>query len=291
MADPKIYPKRFEILDANDNTCRFRINIDVLNECFGANRKMYMHACYPQGNSKFIPGTKPGEKFMVWMPKLYGNSSEWKNSISEDNNTIYEVAETTRHADWMDTDKHDLNAIRLVFVKPSPSLPYVFKGVYINDQMDFLHHSYRRIATRVRLIGDPVTRIELLESIEIPDNEEEQYKQAATLTIDQLREIAKRHSADNPEQREVTTKQYKRSPYIAELAKREANGICQLCGMDAPFITNEGRPYLETHHIVWLSAGGADTIENTVAVCPNCHKRLHILNDIEDVEFLKTLKE
>lgn len=39
MAELKIHPKRFEILDANDPLCSFRINIDVLNECFGANRK------------------------------------------------------------------------------------------------------------------------------------------------------------------------------------------------------------------------------------------------------------
>lgn len=43
MAEFKIHPKRFEILDANDPLCSFRINIDVLNECFGANRNMYMH--------------------------------------------------------------------------------------------------------------------------------------------------------------------------------------------------------------------------------------------------------
>ncbi|MBP3810226.1 MAG: HNH endonuclease [Clostridiales bacterium] len=80
-------------------------------------------------------------------------------------------------------------------------------------------------------------------------------------------------------------------PYIAELAKREANGICQLCGNEAPFVTVDGKPYLESHHIVWLSGGGADTIENTVAVCPNCHRKLHYLNSEEDVEFLKSLKQ
>ena len=163
MAELTILPKRFEILDANDENCSFRINIDVLNECVGANRKIYMHACYPQRKDEFILGTEPDDKFFVWMPKLYGNSSEWKNTVSSDGNIIYEVAEKTRHKDWIDEGKHDVTGIRMVFVKPSPKAPYRFAGVFVSDKMDFLHHSYRRIATKVKLIGNPVTRIELLD--------------------------------------------------------------------------------------------------------------------------------
>ena len=43
--------------------------------------------------------------------------------------------------------------------------PYKFKGVYRSGKMEHLHHTYERIATRVRLIGDPVERIELLDDI------------------------------------------------------------------------------------------------------------------------------
>jgi 5-methylcytosine-specific restriction protein A len=35
---------------------------------------------------------------------------------------------------------------------------------------------------------------------------------------------------------------------------------------------------LETHHIKWLSKDGEDCIENTVALCPNCHRKMHILD-------------
>lgn len=129
------------------------------------------------------------------------------------------------------------------------------------------------------------------EMVKIPDSEEEQYKQATVLSVEQLEIVAKEHEANAPEKREVTTNQYKRNPYIAELAKRQANGICQLCGEKAPFITADGKPYLETHHIRWLSEGGSDTIDNTVAVCPNCHRKLHILNDKKDVEYLMSLKK
>ncbi|GAA0237082.1 HNH endonuclease [Metaclostridioides mangenotii] len=49
--------------------------------------------------------------------------------------------------------------------------------------------------------------------------------------------------------------------------------------------------YLEVqvHHIIWLSKGGNDDIDNTVALCPNCHKKMHILNLDKDLEHLSNL--
>jgi hypothetical protein len=68
------------------------------------------------------------------------------------------------------------------------------------------------------------------------------------------------------------------NPYVAELARRRAGGHCQLCGAPAPFRAKGGRPFLEVHHIHWLSRGGADTPQNTVALCPNCHRKMHVLD-------------
>ncbi len=52
-----------------------------------------------------------------------------------------------------------------MFVKPDPKSPYKFVGVYKTGKMGYLHHTYERIATKVRLIGNPVYRIELLDDI------------------------------------------------------------------------------------------------------------------------------
>ncbi|MFP7736840.1 HNH endonuclease [Priestia aryabhattai] len=90
-----------------------------------------------------------------------------------------------------------------------------------------------------------------------------------------------------PGSRMVVTKGYERDVYVSEYAKRRANGVCQLCEEPALFHTKKGEPYLETHHIEWLSKGGEDTTENTVALCPNCHRRMHSLNAKKDVEKLK----
>ena len=54
-----------------------------------------------------------------------------------------------------------------------------------------------------------------------------------------------------------------------------AKGICELCKTKAPFQKEDGLPYLEIHHIKQLADGGPDTPDNTVALCPNCHRLLH----------------
>lgn len=79
-----------------------------------------------------------------------------------------------------------------------------------------------------------------------------------------------------PDSYEVTTKVFKRNAdVIAEVLIR-ANGICEKCGKKAPFNrVSDGTPYLEVHHIKRLADGGEDTVENTMAVCPNCHRELH----------------
>ena len=74
--------------------------------------------------------------------------------------------------------------------------------------------------------------------------------------------------------------------YRKESHKRRSKGICDLCGKPAPFNDRNGNPYLESHHIVWLSKGGKDEIDNVVALCPNCHRSMHVLNRDEDIEKL-----
>ena len=88
--------------------------------------------------------------------------------------------------------------------------------------------------------------------------------------------------------RRVTTSNvFNRSQEVINETKRRAKGICQLCNQTAPFIDKKGDPYLEVHHVIWLSRGGEDSTDNTVALCPNCHKRMHILDNPDDIEKLK----
>jgi 5-methylcytosine-specific restriction protein A len=76
------------------------------------------------------------------------------------------------------------------------------------------------------------------------------------------------------------------NPYVTELAKLKAI-FCSFVRTPTLFQDWSGKPYLETHHIEWLSLGGEDTIENTVALCPNCHRKMYILNHEADKSRLK----
>lgn len=75
----------------------------------------------------------------------------------------------------------------------------------------------------------------------------------------------------------VTTKVYHRNPNVAAYVLKRADGICEKCEGKAPFNRkSDNTPYLEIHHIKLLSDGGEDTIENTLALCPNCHREIHL---------------
>jgi len=111
-------------------------------------------------------------------------------------------------------------------------------------------------------------------------------KQAKKLNEEDLQKRALINNGP-PGERQVVTKVYERNQYVVEYARRRAKGRCQLCGNPAPFFDKNGEPYLEIHHILWLSRGGEDNIDNTVALCPNCHRKMHIVDDPKDIEKLK----
>lgn len=70
----------------------------------------------------------------------------------------------------------------------------------------------------------------------------------------------------------ITT--YARDPAVKAWVLREAKGVCECCEQPAPFVTVDG-PFLEVHHVRLLAEQGPDTVCNAVALCPNCHRRLH----------------
>jgi 5-methylcytosine-specific restriction protein A len=118
---------------------------------------------------------------------------------------------------------------------------------------------------------------------------QEQKEKRAKRLSDQELEILAKYSAKGVGTRQISTMAHERNVYVAELAKRRADGICQLCEEPAPFNNKKGEPFLEFHHIIWLSKGGEDTIENSVALCPNCHRKMHVLNFVSDVNKLQSI--
>lgn len=79
-----------------------------------------------------------------------------------------------------------------------------------------------------------------------------------------------------PPRVEVLTSVFVRNTdVVAEVLERAA-GVCEGCLEPAPFTrASDGTPYLEVHHRVPLASGGADTVANALALCPNCHRQRH----------------
>lgn len=128
------------------------------------------------------------------------------------------------------------------------------------------------------------SRVVLKEDVD--SMEQAKIKLLNTLSNDEL--YTRALSIDEREKGSIrVVSDYRRDLIVTEFAKRWVNGICQLCNQTAPFKTKKNGPYLEVHHIKWLSRGGRDNIYNTVALCPNCHRKMHVLDDREDVDFLK----
>jgi hypothetical protein len=93
-----------------------------------------------------------------------------------------------------------------------------------------------------------------------------------------------------PEKVQTISSGFLRNPDVVAMVLKRANGKCELCKSDAPFIkASDGSPYLEVHHWVLLSEGGEDTIENAGALCPNCHMQAHFGKNKDYIQNNKTL--
>lgn len=79
-----------------------------------------------------------------------------------------------------------------------------------------------------------------------------------------------------PKSVRATTTIFIRNPDVIVDVLIRSNGICELCGKAAPFNRRrDNSPYLEVHHKIPLANGGYDVVTNAIAVCPNCHRKLH----------------
>ncbi|PKI01917.1 HNH endonuclease signature motif containing protein [Glaciecola sp. 33A] len=97
---------------------------------------------------------------------------------------------------------------------------------------------------------------------------------AAESDFNQLREIAYSKALDLVESTISQAKIRARQEVIKRYALLRSKSQCEACEEPAPFLKKNGEAYLEVHHIIELSKGGADAPDNVAAICPNCHARV-----------------
>ena len=153
--------KKYDVLDAAQNMS-FHSIYEALNDCMGTDYTGWMKACCPNvyGNGKF----------RLWFPKLarikdgqnVAESYDCLNIISDDWNEFVFDDLKKRHTDM----ENKYTGYDLIFAKEVDG-EYIFRGLYLWDREKSApnHDVSRRIATKIKLIGDPVTDIEPLDDL------------------------------------------------------------------------------------------------------------------------------
>lgn len=110
-------------------------------------------------------------------------------------------------------------------------------------------------------------------------DDQTEYENRVDSILSATTQIEKPSGKAAPQKSIKTLEQFERDPKVKAWVLQQAEGYCEVCSSSAPFVKASGLPYLEVHHIRSLGDGGSDTVTNTVAVCPNCHRALHFSAD------------
>jgi 5-methylcytosine-specific restriction protein A len=101
-------------------------------------------------------------------------------------------------------------------------------------------------------------------------------------TLDELRALAKVAASIVPLAKTAGVRNiYQRSRDVRNYILARAAGNCEGCKAPASFLRKDASPYLESHHIRRVSDGGPDDRLFVIALCPNCHRRVHAGQDGE----------
>ncbi|WP_051252090.1 HNH endonuclease [Rhizobium etli] len=159
------------------------------------------------------------------------------------------------------------------FVRQREGIPFTFKGIFRNlevcEDADG-GGKWFKLKRQPLMISQGFTTFEIAQQ-QLADNVA---KSSASNVKDRQRRLKKAPKKAN--KRSVVCEIFDRNPDVVAEALFVAKGRCQGCQEAAPFNRRSDRTgYLEVHHKVPLSLGGDDTVENSVALCANCHRREH----------------
>lgn len=178
----------------------------------------------------------------------------------------------------------ETNGIKIYLLEVFKETEYTFQGEvhlastpYTSQQLDEKDNLRTVWIFPIKKINNFKIPLQILTS-----NEEKKEKSTKKMSNEKLNKELKQVNP-NPSKREAVINHIERNSLVSEKTKRRANGKCELCGEKAPFTKKDGSPYLETHHIITLAENGPDQIYNTVALCPNCHRKIHILKNPKDL--------
>ena len=172
-------------------------------------------------------------------------------------------------ADWKNRYGAAMGSIRLI--EPPISLAFIQRhlptlkwAIYPRS----IHTPSSSIADLIR----ELIRNRRAKGIPISDLSDENLATAGLAELRAVALISQRRSV-TPKVRETIFRA--RSLEIRLYVLARAGGVCEGCRSEAPFVTPDGSPYLEAHHIDRLADDGPDHPGKVIALCPTCHRRVH----------------
>jgi 5-methylcytosine-specific restriction protein A len=148
-------------------------------------------------------------------------------------------------------------------------------GLRFLGEMVYEQHHVERAPDREGNLRDAIV-FELRPLSAIIERTEDALETELPKTLEELRRLAKAAAAIVPLTKSAGVRNiYQRSGDVRNYVLARAAGSCEGCKTPAPFIRKDGGPYLEPHHIRRVSDGGPDDPSFVIALCPNCHRRVH----------------
>ena len=194
------------------------------------------------GETHFITGPRSGKREAKCDIKVKGNIVDFDYEPYEDFNTKQNMF---------------IGVMRVQFTGPSrESVSQVLwkeKG----------HEQFTPCSTTATIVADDPHDFDAQVEASSKLSPEERRKRLAT-------------ASKKPGRTRVTSTAFIRNPDVVAEVRIRANGKCEQCNKPAPFKrSRDGAPYLEVHHKIRLADHGDDTVQNAIAVCPNCHRQAH----------------
>lgn len=149
------------IVDAKDMIGYDKI-YEAINAAVGTDYTGWMKACWPRADTD--------QSFRLWFIKLAKRkngvlvpaANKCLNTISDDwNEVVYDNLKKNEPSG----EYKPYRGYSLIYTKDPNDGPYIFRGVFIADMEKSYtnHHVSKRVGTKVKLIGKPAYKIEILD--------------------------------------------------------------------------------------------------------------------------------
>ncbi|MCO4879035.1 HNH endonuclease [Paraburkholderia caribensis] len=175
------------------------------------------------------------------------------------------------------TIKVDAWRFNLEKVEAEGALPFAFALQVVREHIVYQQTKPKpsMVPGLVALHGEFVKRLASADQLEQVYSSLERRIELASQDTREARQKRLLKAPTTPQEQYVLTRTFIRNADVITEVLARAGGYCETCEQPAPFLRRNGEPYLEVHHVTRLADGGADTVANAIAVCPNCHRRHH----------------